>query len=113
MSVTPDKSALEKARERLEEACKYGEGIEASIGWKVFEASQSHRPISTGVHASDLRLVLDALKEAERRDKPDVPEPCAQCQGRNRRDMLCPACSTAHCWKCSECDDLGNPEDWE
>lgn len=64
--TTPAKSALDAARERLEESCKYGEGIEASIGWKAFEAPQSHSPISTGVHVSDLRIALAALKEAER-----------------------------------------------
>jgi hypothetical protein len=54
VSVTPDKSALAQARERLERA--YKDAMHVAPG----------APTVASVQAAHLRLVLDALKEAER-----------------------------------------------
>ncbi len=56
MSVTPDKSALAQARERLERHAMF-------YGYRVKDGK--HVEVRT-VDYSDLRLVLDALAEAER-----------------------------------------------
>lgn len=49
MTITPDKSALEKARERLEDECQRFK--------ECYRFDPEH---------ADVRLVLDALAEAER-----------------------------------------------
>lgn len=56
MTITPDKSALAQARERLERHAMF-------YGYRVEDGK--HVEVRT-VDYSDLRLVLDALAEAER-----------------------------------------------
>lgn len=65
MTITPDKSALEKARERLEAECVSWSKLAVALRGRgdLYEPSA----IDSERNASDLRLVLDALKEAERK----------------------------------------------
>ena len=58
MTITPDKSALEKARERLEASMRLPTYPRATVDGMKVDASY--------VALADLRLVLDALAEAER-----------------------------------------------
>ena len=56
MTITPDKSALAQARERLE----------AATEWRIVNPITT-RLIECTVVAADIWLVLDALEEAEKR----------------------------------------------
>lgn len=70
--TAPAKSALDEARERLETISKLGEHDErvyasAAIGWPNDDSPKAELIAERLVRTSDLRLVLDALKEAEQR----------------------------------------------